>query len=636
MIFFFDLSPVGNWWGWTVHFVEEVAMRNWRLVLVLAILGLFTYACKKDTPPPEKVVSAPTASVPKLASALIEKNARDLGLDVDEVKLPTLDELKGWNAQFKPVPVVIDVNGNSELAAFSADDMELVRHFVAAADVLDEIFWMQNSPEGLKYRDLCKGTGTLSEYDKQLCAFIDLNYGRYDRREGNKAFVTDLDGETRLSGANFYDPYLTKERLEAALKTLDPEAIMPVQDAYTSVRTQQVGTTSLRLTPVGYNVLYRSPLEKAASELRLAADFADSSSQRAFLLAQAKAFEDNNYALSDTAWVMAGDSRFMLLAAPYEVYDDRLMGWKAAFEACVGVVDQAETDRLMQVQSALAQLATQLPIDKKYLTQRLEQTPIVAQNVLYLTGQAGAGVQMSAFKLPNDATVTGKVGSKIVMNLNFQRAKFGIGLEPISRLTLAQEYGDLDFWQAYFWHNFTHEASHSMGPGEITLADGTKTTVDKALKDLGSIIEEAKGDIGGFWLVPKLVALDLLPQELVNETAISSLPGFYRMVRFGLHEAHAVNARLVYNYLMERGVYRLYDDGRYTVDVYKFYEAVEEMFKELLLIEGTGDYERAKAFVQKYGAVPPEVERIVANLQHLPIDIRPDFVTAREIFGAKR
>jgi len=646
MVTFFELLPVSHWWGLVSNFLLEAPMRHWMLVLFLAIVGalIFAVGCKKDEPQPTEPVvvqpevmttaaPAPEPTKPDLPSELIAANYMALGLEIEDTTLPTLEELKTWNAQFKDVPVELDTS------SFSEQDVNLLRHFVAAAENLDEIFWMQNSEDGLKYRDMCRNVThePISEYDVNLCKFIELNYGRFNRKLANKAFITDRGEETKPLGATFYDPNITKDDLEREVAAMYPQLKAQFESAYTVVWIDEVNsTTTQKLKTTPYNEEYASLLKSAADELLAASNYADSKSQKKFLVAQAEAFLSNDYAKSDTAWVLAGDSKFLLLASFYEVYDDYLKNWKAAAEAAVGIVDQAMTDKIMLVQKHLSKLALELPIDKKYLNKRPDNTPIVAMNVLGVWGQAGASVQMSACKLPNDARVTDQVGSKIFMNLNFQYAKFDIGLKPIGALTLAGDLAKTDLWLAYFWHNFTHEASHSMGPGVIKLKDGTTTTVDKALGEYGSIIEEAKGDVGGYWLVPRLVNLGALPENLIVETALSSLPGYYRMVRFGIHEAHARCATLVYNYFMERGVYTQGADGRYTVDVAKFYLANEELFKELLLIEGLGDPVAAKAFIDKYGTIRPEVDGVLATLSELPVDIRPIYLTARKEFGAKK
>ena len=141
-------------------------MRRFGLVLVLGVLVALVFACKeesKDTPSavePEvkqaEVVAKLEPVKPDLPSELITANYMSLGLEIEKTTLPTLEELKTWNAQFKRVTFDLDTSGWTE------NDVQAVQHFVAAAEAIDEIFWMQNSVEGLKYRDMCRNVRTLT------------------------------------------------------------------------------------------------------------------------------------------------------------------------------------------------------------------------------------------------------------------------------------------------------------------------------------------------------------------------------------------------------------------------------------------------------------------------------------------
>jgi hypothetical protein len=54
-------------------------------------------------------------------------------------------------------------------------------------------------------------------------------------------------------------------------------------------------------------------------------------------------------------------------------------------------------------------------------------------------------------------------------------------------------------------------------------------------------------------------------------------------------------------------------------------EAARSLTHELCMLEAMGDYDTAAAFVDKWGAVPPEVERIVNKLSKIPSDVAPDY-----------
>jgi len=64
---------------------------------------------------------------------------------------------------------------------------------------------------------------------------------------------------------------------------------------------------------------------------------------------------------------------------------------------------------------------------------------------------------------------------------------------------------------------------------------------------------------------------------------------------------------------------------RYTVDFDKMGESAMSLTRELCMLQAQGDYNAAQAFVDKWGNVPPEVERIVGKLSAIPSDIAPDY-----------
>ena len=70
--------------------------------------------------------------------------------------------------------------------------------------------------------------------------------------------------------------------------------------------------------------------------------------------------------------------------------------------------------------------------------------------------------------------------------------------------------------------------------------------------------------------------------------------------------------------------------GKYTVDFAKSRDAVRDLATELLTIEATGDYARAKTLLDKYGKETPEMAAVNATLKDIPVDITPVFAAAGE------
>jgi hypothetical protein len=181
-------------------------------------------------------------------------------------------------------------------------------------------------------------------------------------------------------------------------------------------------------------------------------------------------------------------------------------------------------------------------------------------------------------------------------------------------------------FDAYFNNTLMHEVSHGLGPGNIT-KDGKETTVGLELRDLYSAIEEAKADILGLYCTRVLLKEGFLEKGLDKKGYVCFLPGFFRAIRFGATSAHGRANMMEFNFLREKGAITLdANDGKFHVNIDKMPAAVEAMAKELLMIEALGDYEAAKAFIDKYGTASDDLESLLGKLKKIPVDIEPSFV----------
>jgi hypothetical protein len=210
-----------------------------------------------------------------------------------------------------------------------------------------------------------------------------------------------------------------------------------------------------------------------------------------------------------------------------------------------------------------------------------------------------------------------------------QQAKFSLVLQPIAKVALAPaDQGHVAF-DAFFTHILMHELMHGLGPHEITV-DGRATTVRQSLKDTYSAVEEAKADISGLWALQYLVDRGKLPTELADTMYTTFLASIFRSIRFGITEAHGRGIAVQLNYLLDHGAVRVAADGTFGVDAAKFRVAAESLTREIMMLQARGDYAAAKALVAT-GTVRPEVQRVLARLGSVPVDIAPRFVTAASL-----
>ena len=78
-----------------------------------------------------------------------------------------------------------------------------------------------------------------------------------------------------------------------------------------------------------------------------------------------------------------------------------------------------------------------------------------------------------------------------------------------------------------------------------------------------------------------------------------------------------------FNYLTDKGAFVARPDGTFAVDFTKIQGAVRDLVHDLLTIEATGDYARAKKMLDELGVLRPPMVQAMNRLQDLPTDIEP-------------
>ncbi len=561
------------------------------------------------------VLAAGCAHAPKPAAQPEERAA------AEGIVISSNLDLAGLEAKverYAPVRIPFDPK------TLSPDQAVAVKALVAAAKILDDLFWEQASPNGPALRKrLASPEGPMQTL---LARYLAINYGAYDRLDDFEPFLTAKDAqgevltEKKPLGATFYPLDLTREEWERHLEQhpADREAF---QGNFTVIR-RKAG----KLVAIPYSIHYRDGLTRAAGLLREAAGKVGNESLARYLESRAAAFESNDYFQSDMDWMDVKDSLIEVTIGPYEVYEDRLFNYKAAFEAFITLRDAAESDKLAKVAGHLTEMEKNLPIPDEHKNfDRGLSSPILVVDLIYSAGDTRAGVQTLAFNLPNDERVREKKGSKKVMLKNISHAKFDQILKPIAAKVLAADQQDRLSFDAYFNHTLMHEVSHGLGPGFIEV-DGKRTTVNLRLKDLYSTIEEAKADVLGMYNSLFLVEKGVLPAALSRTALVTFLAGVFRSVRFGVHEAHGRANVIAFNYLLDGGAY-VHDPatGTFRVDLDKAPGVIRSLAHDLLMIEAEGDYQAAKKMVDDLGHLRPEMAAALKKLGDIPVDIVPEF-----------
>lgn len=516
-------------------------------------------------------------------------------------------------ARFVPVEV------KSDASSLPPSEKIALRKMIEAAKIMDALFLRQSAP--LSPSLLIELARDDSSLGRTRLHYFRLNAGPWSRLDENRPFIPGV-GE-KPAASNFYPADATRADVEKWIDGLSAGERADATGFFTVIRRTTTGT----FTAIPYSLEYQGELAEASRLLRDAAAATTQPTLKAYLEKRAQAFLTNDYYDSDVAW-MELNATIEPTIGPYEVYEDDWFNYKAAFEAFIALTDQPETTKLAHFSAHLQELEDHLPIDPQYRRAKLGgNSPIRVVNLAFCSGDANHGVQTAAFNLPNDEHVVAAKGSKRVLLRNVQQAKFANVLVPIASRALAKEDQAYVAFDPFFTHIMMHELMHGLGPQTIRVA-GRDTTVRQELKELNGTLEEAKADISGLWALQYLIDHGMLPKEQERALYTTFLASTFRTLRFGLTESHAKGMALQLNWLLDHEGVTVDANGTFAVNFARIKSAVESLTAEIMTIQATGNYARAKALLDSLVTVRSSVRRVMDSLRELPVDIEPRFVGA--------
>jgi hypothetical protein len=495
----------------------------------------------------------------------------------------------------------------TELNVLTENERAMLPLLIDAASAMDDIFWME------AYGDKAALLNSIKSSIVQQYARI--NYGPWDRLEGNEPFVAGYG--PKPSGANFYPVDMTKEEFEKALLEF-PERAASLRSLYTLVRRAEGG----RLVAIPYHQAFREQVAIAADKLRQAADLADDPGLRRYLVLRANALLNDDYRPSDLAWMDMKTNTLDIVIGPIETYEDALFGYKAAHEAYVLVKDKEWSNRLERYAQLLPMLQRGLPVPDQYKAETPgTDSDLNAYDALYYAGDCNAGSKTIAINLPNDEEVQLRKGTRRLQLKNSMRAKFDKILVPIANQLIASDQRQHIAFDAFFGNTMFHEVAHGLG---IKNTINGKGTVRDALKERASALEEGKADVLGLYMVTKLHEQGELGDVDLRDNYVTFLAGIFRSMRFGAASAHG-NANLIrFNFFKQMGAFdRDNADGTYRVNFDKMQAAVNALSAEILQLQGDGNYDGVQAFNTTYGTIDSTLANDLSRLgtTGIPVDV---------------
>ena len=505
----------------------------------------------------------------------------------------------------------VDVKLTSDVSLLTEREREMIPLLIQACEEMDKLFWKQ----------AFGGEDTLLRAlkDESLRQFIMINYGPWDRLAGNEPFIKEYG--KKPDGANFYPRDMKKEEFERA----------PMEDKeseYTLLRRDEKG----RLMTVAYHREYAEGVNKASELLLKAASLAENDALKNYLELRAKALITDDYKESDMAWLDMKNNTIDIVIGPIETYEDRLFGYKAAYEGYVLIKDKEWSDRLSKYAGMLPELQSNLPVEEKYKQEKPgTDSDLNAYDVVFYAGDCNAGSKTIAINLPNDEEVQLAKGTRRLQLKNAMRAKFDNILVPISDVLIDKDQRHHITFDAFFSTTMFHEVAHGLGIKNTITGEGT---VREALKELNSALEEGKADVLGLYMITQLHERGELGEAVLMDYYVTFLASIFRSIRFGASSAHGQANMVRFNYFREMNAFSRDDDsGTYRVDLDMMRKATDGLSELILRLQGDGDYEGVTKLMEEKGKIFPQLQEDLDRLKDAGIPVDVTFTQGKEVLG---
>ncbi|WP_077287118.1 dipeptidyl-peptidase 3 family protein [Cognaticolwellia aestuarii] len=545
----------------------------------------------------------------KIASLLLIAGTLTACGDQNEATTPTsvnlLPEYQDRLDIYKTVTL------NADLSHLSANQKQMLSLLIEASDIIDGLFWQQAFGQDKK-------SFLASISDEKVREFARINYGPWDRLNGDKAFLTNTPAKSH--GAQFYPADMTKAEFEQA--TFNDK-----NGLYSLV----LRTNNGELSSIAFSEAYSDEINRIAVILEKASTLADDKEFANYLNMRAKALRNDDFQASDFAWMDMKNNPIDIVIGPIETYEDQLFGYRAAFESYVLIKDMSWSEKLAKYAEFLPELQRGLPVSNKYKTEVPgSDADLNAYDVIYYAGHANAGGKTIAINLPNDEQVQLEKGTRRLQLKNAMRAKFDAIMTPISETLIVPEQRKNVTFTAFFANTMFHEVAHGLG---IKNTINGKGTVRQSLKEHASALEEGKADILGLYMIRQLLAKNVITEGALEDYYTTFLAGIFRSVRFGASSAHGKANMVRFNYFAEQGAFTRNEQGLYKVNVAKMTASIDSLSELILTLQGNGDYDGVEQLVAKSGVINSSLAEDLASLEkaNIPVDIT--FKQGKKVLG---
>ncbi len=468
---------------------------------------------------------------------------------------------------------------------------------------------LKNTPE----KDLpLKKNETKPEFISRITKII------FDPTFDPKRVNQDVEkGLVAGSACNFYQDGITSKAVERFYDNIKPEKEnKPVEYGLNSKLVAENGKISEKTWFL--DGMYGPAIEKIIFWLEKATEVAENKQQKKNLELLIDYYKTGNLATWDEYninWVSDTSSFIDFVNGFVEVYGDPL-GIKATWESVVNFKDEEATKRTRTISKNAQWFEDHSPIDEKFKKETVTGVSAKVIKVVQLGGDCYPSTPVG-INLPNSAWIRKEHGSKSVTISNIIHAYHQVSLQEGFSEEFSYDSNEIELYKKYGalatdLHVDLHEC---LGHGSGQLLPGVDPN---ALLHYSSVIEEARADLFALYFVmdDKMIELGLVPSKKVAITEYNSYIRnglLTQLIRIqpgkDIEQAHMRNRQLIAGWCFDKGqkekvIEKIKKNGKTYIKI-NDYEKLRLLFanllKEIQRIKSEGDFDAARALVEKYG-----------------------------------
>lgn len=488
---------------------------------------------------------------------------------------------------------------NANIENFNASEKHLIKILIDASQLIDSIFWYENTG----FLD----TTFFSFKDEITRQLYELNFGPWNRLEGNKPFVENID--EKPLGAFFYPPDITLEEFENMQDSLKTSA-------YTFIRRDSIGN----LIVIPYNVVLRNYVEKISTKLIESSELTDNLEFKNYLKLKAEAFLTDNYYDSDTTWLNMKSNTIDIAIGPIDIYEDKFYNCKAEHQAFVLIKDLEWSKKMEKYTLWLPFLQKALPVPEEYRSEEPgEESDINVYEVIFIAGSAKSGGATISQNLPLDAKAQADKGTRNLQFKNIINAKFEAIVFPLSQLVFDKEQRKQVNSDAFFSNVLFTEMAKSLG---IKNTLNNKGLVRDALKDCYTVADIVKSYALTLFLAERLFEVGEIKNDL-TDNYITFVANILRVIRLGESSSYAKANLICFNYLTDNDAIIFNSNSTITINYEIMRLVINDLSKKIIIMQGDGNYDEISSFIEKYNVKTEGINQLldIIDENDIPKDI---------------